>query len=142
MYKKILLAVDLGEPSSWAKALPTALELGRTFGAKLHVVSVLPDFGMSIVGSFFPAGYEKKALADAESALRAFVDKNVPADVKMTCNVGHGRVYEEILATAKRVGADLIVMAAHRPENKDFLLGPNAARVARHAECTVVVVRQ
>jgi nucleotide-binding universal stress UspA family protein len=35
----------------------------------------------------------------------------------------------------------MIVMASHRPELKDYLLGPNAARVVRHAECSVLVVR-
>ena len=47
-----------------------------------------------------------------------------------------------ILATAKKVRADLIVMAAHRPEFRDYLLGPNAYRVVRHAECSVLVVRR
>ncbi|MCP3869045.1 MAG: universal stress protein, partial [Gammaproteobacteria bacterium] len=28
-----------------------------------------------------------------------------------------------------------------RPELKDFLLGPNAAKVVRHAECPVLVIR-
>ena len=36
---------------------------------------------------------------------------------------------------------DLIVMASHRPELKDYLIGPNAARVVRHADCSVQVVR-
>lgn len=32
-------------------------------------------------------------------------------------------------------------MAAHRPALKDYLLGPNAARVVRHSNCSVLVVR-
>ena len=59
----------------------------------------------------------------------------------MARDVGHGTVYEEILHAAKRIDADLIVMAAHRPGQADYLLGPNAARVVRHAECSVLVVR-
>ena len=47
-----------------------------------------------------------------------------------------------ILDLAEKIGADLIVMASHRPELKDYLLGPNAARVVRHAECSVMVVRR
>jgi nucleotide-binding universal stress UspA family protein len=35
----------------------------------------------------------------------------------------------------------VIVLASHRPELKDYLLGPNAARVVRHAKCSVLVVR-
>lgn len=141
MYNTILFAVDLGEESSWTKALPTALELTRAFGAKLHVMTVVPDFGMSIVGSFFPEDYEKKALTRTKSALRDFVAANVPEGDAVVCDVGHGTVYEEVLLAAERIKADLIVLAAHRPAQKDYLLGPNAARIVRHAHCSVMVVR-
>ncbi len=141
MYQTILLPIDLNEESSWKKALPTALELCRAHGAKLHVMTVVPDFGMAIVGSFFPDGYEKRALANAERALKEFVSAHVPGDLDVAHDVDHGIVYEEILAAAKRIAADLIVMAAHRPGQADYLLGPNAARVVRHADCSVLVVR-
>ncbi len=141
MYKTILLAIDLNESSSWEKALPVAVEQAATGGGKLHIVSVVPDFGMAIVGSFFPDNYEKKALAEADKALDAFVAKNVPAEIEVAHTVGHGTIYKEVLATAARIGADLIVMASHRPVQRDYLLGPNAARVVRHATCSVLVVR-
>ncbi len=35
----------------------------------------------------------------------------------------------------------MIVMASHRPEMSDYLLGPNAARVVRHARRSVSVIR-
>lgn len=56
--------------------------------------------------------------------------------------VGRGTVYEEILRIAGEIGSDLIVIGSHRPELKDYLLGPNAARVVRHADCSVLVVRE
>ena len=142
MYKTILFPVDLNEESSWRKALPVALELCRTFGAKLRVITVVPDFGMAIVGSFFPEGYEKQALGEAEKALSEFVEANIPGDMEVAREVGHGAVYEKVIATAKSAGVDLIVMAAHRPGHADYLLGPNAARIVRHAECSVMVVRE
>ena len=141
MYQTILLPVDLNEESSWKKALPTALELCRAHGAKLHVMTVVPDFGMAIVGSFFPDGYGDRALAGADKTLTDFVAAHIPGDLDVTRDVCHGTVYEEILETAKRIDADLIVMAAHRPGQADYLLGPNAARVVRHADCSVLVVR-
>lgn len=140
MYKKVLLAVDLGDDSSWRKALPTALELCRASGATLHVVTVVPDFGMTMVADYFPPDFEKKALKQANERLRAFLAKNAPG-AKAQCIVGHGTVYEEILGVAKKIKCDLIVLASHRPALKDYLLGPNAARVVRHAQCSVLVVR-
>ncbi len=55
--------------------------------------------------------------------------------------VRRGTVYREILAAADECGCDSVVMTAHRPEMKDYLLGPNAARVVRHATIPVLVVR-
>ena len=141
MYKNILLAVDLNDEASWKKALPTALQLREGKDDQLHVLTVVPDFGMSIVGQFFPKGYEKGVADKVMEALKTFVTENVPDDVKARSIVGEGTVYEVILDMSKKVGADLIVVAAGRDDLKDFLLGPNAARVVRHAKCTVMVVR-
>ena len=141
MYKNILLPIDLNQESSWAKALPTAIEMCQTFGSSLHVMNVVPDFGMSVVGTYFPEGFEDKALEGARAELHEFVRQNVPDAVKVQHIIGHGSVYDEILRVAKEIEADLILLAAQRPELKDFLLGPNAARVVRHFEGSVLVVR-
>ena len=141
MYKDILLPVDLNHESSWRKALPAALELSKTFGARLHIMTVVPDFGMSIVGSFFPKDYERRSLQAAKTALHEFTKKHLPKGVSCQHIVSHGTVYEEILDAAREIKADLIVMGSHRPELKDYLLGPNAARVVRHASRSVMVVR-
>lgn len=141
MYKNILLALDLGDDNSWKQSLPTAVEYAQTFGATLRIMSVVPDFGMSIVGSFFPEGYEEKFLEQARQALHEFVDKHVPDGVTVQHVVGHGTVYEEILRVAEEISTDLIVLGASRPRAGKFLMGPNASRVAREAECSVLVVR-
>lgn len=141
MYSTILLAIDLNDESSWKKSLPTAVELCRTFAAELHVITVLPDFGMSVVAQQFPAGFEKKAVAEVSKKLDELLQAQLPADVSAKRAIAVGTIYEEVLETAKKIAADLIVMAAHRPELKDFLLGPNAARVVRHFTGSVMVVR-
>jgi nucleotide-binding universal stress UspA family protein len=141
MYKDILFPVDLNQESSWEKALPTAVEFCKSFGATLHVFTVVPDFGMSVVGSYFPDDFEQKALQASREQLHEFVRQHVPEGVKVQHIVGYGTVYDEILRVAREIKADLILLAAHRPELKDFLLGPNAARVVRHFEGSVLVVR-
>ncbi len=141
MYKELLLPVDLNSEASWEKALPTVLALAEKFDARLHVMTVVPDFGMAIVGTFFPKDFEKKALKQANEALHAWVKQRVPAGVIVQHVVAHGTVYEEVLRVAREIDADLIVMASHRPELKDYLLGPNAARIVRHADRSVMVVR-
>lgn len=141
MYRDILLTVDLNDEHSWRKALPAAVEHCRAFGAKLHVLTVLPDFGMTLVGDYFPPDFEQRALEETDKRLHDLVKDLVPAGTEVQCIVAHGTIYEEILATASKINSDLIVMAAHRPELKDYLLGPNAARVVRHSNHSVLVVR-
>lgn len=141
MYKNILLSVDLTDSSSWRNALPFAVEYCQAMGATLHLMTVVPDYGMTVVGQFFPEDYEKKAIVQARHELRELSTAHVPAGVEVLHIVAYGTIYQEILNAAKSVNADLIVIASHRPELKDYLIGPNAARVMRHANRSVLVVR-
>jgi len=142
MYNSILVPVDLGEEASWRKSLGVAVAMAKTFSAELHVVTVVPDFGRSIVGGYFPKDYEHEALEKAGEMLKSFIQQHVSGDVKTTGHIAHGTIYEEINKAADKLGCDLIVIASHRPELKDYLLGPNAARVVRHAAQSVLVVRE
>ena len=40
-----------------------------------------------------------------------------------------------------RQQADLIIIASHKPGFQDYFLGSTAAKVVRHAPCSVLVVR-
>lgn len=141
MYNDVLLAVDLDDQSSWQKALPAAIDACKRSNGRLHILTVLPGYGMSIVGQAFPANFEAEAKKKASEQLKKFVSEQVPSDVQADAIVDEGSVYDVIIQTSKKVNAGLIVVAAHRPEFKDYLLGPNAARVVRHADCSVLVVR-
>ncbi|WP_011579527.1 MULTISPECIES: universal stress protein [Chelativorans] len=141
MYKDILLSIDLGHAEDELRAVNTAVEYARSFGSRLHVMTVVPDYGMSIVGGFFPKEHEQKAIEHANEALHEFTKENVPSEIKHRHIVGHGSIYREILRYAGIVKADLIVLSAKRPGPEDYLIGPNAARVVRHAMISVLVVR-
>jgi hypothetical protein len=68
MFKEILLAIDLEDQNSWKKALPFCVDYARAFQSQLHLLTVLPDFGMSLVGQYFPADYEEKVRKKANKA--------------------------------------------------------------------------
>ncbi|MEL6915489.1 MAG: universal stress protein [Pseudomonadota bacterium] len=140
MFKTVLLPVDLGDATSWTKALPAARSICGVDGV-LHVMTVLPDFGFAMVGTFFEEGFEERALHDIGKKLTAWVREHIPEGIDVHPHVLHGRVYEQIMNAADKLDVDAIVMASHRPELTDFLLGPNAARVVRHAKQSVFVVR-
>lgn len=141
MYQRILLAVDLNEVEAEARAIETAGTLAETFKATLDVLTVIPDYGMPIVGGYFPENFHEKVVEEVEQRLEAFVAERFSKDIKVQEHVGHGAAYHSILDHAQKSGTDLIIMASHRPELKDYLLGPNASRVVRHAGCSVMVVR-
>lgn len=141
MYKTILLPVDLNQEASWQKALPAAVDLCTTHGARLKLLSVVPGFTMPMVEQYFPADAQKKMLAAAEKALEAFARDKVPDGLEAETLIAQGEIYEEVIAAAGQTGADLIVMGGHVPELKDYVFGTHAARVARHATVSVMVVR-
>jgi nucleotide-binding universal stress UspA family protein len=142
MYRNVLVPIDLSDKHSWRKALPTAISLCGTFEARLHLLAVVPDLGLPVVGQALPEGYEAKLRQQVVKQLRDLAAQQVPPEIESRRLVAVGRIYQEILKAADAIKADLIVMAAHRPELADFLLGPNAAKVVRHAKCSVMVVRE
>jgi nucleotide-binding universal stress UspA family protein len=139
--KSILLSVDIFHDTGWEASLEHAVSLANLYGAALHVLSVIPDFGMPMVASYFPKDFSKNAISEAEAKLTGFVRDHIPDEVAVTQHVKHGSIYKEILTVADALKVDMIVLASHRPEMRDYLLGPNAARVVRHAKQSVCVIR-
>lgn len=140
VFKRILATIDIHDDVSSEKVVNAALEL-MSGDDILFVVCVVPDFGMSVVSGFFPKNYEQDMLEKTRVALHEFTEKHVPEGTPVQHIIAHGSIYEEILAAANEVNADMIVVGSHRPALKDYLLGPNAARVVRHATQSVLVVR-
>ncbi len=142
--QNIVALVDLDDESSWRKALPTAIDYARHTGARLHVLTIVPDgmYKMTVVAQLIPEDYERKLLDDASERLATLVEGHSIEDVQLERVVRFGSVYKEALGFASDVAADLIVVGAHKPELKDYLLGPNAGQIVRHATCSVWVVRE
>lgn len=140
MYKNILLPIDLDENRDIPKTIETAIALSKLYGAQLHVMTVLPNFGMSIVGGYFKEGFEQDSKNHAKAVLREYIDKHfTDIDIKMV--VATGTIYREIIAAADQLDIDLIIMASGHEDIEDYLLGSNAARVVRHSKQSVMVVR-
>ncbi|MCY6382625.1 universal stress protein [Hoeflea prorocentri] len=140
IFKRVLATIDLGDEVSSVKVVEAALEV-MVAEDTLFAVCVVPDYGRSIVGTFFPADHEKQLIEHATEELHAFTAKHVPKGTRVQHVIAHGSIYEEIMAAADQCEADLIVVGSHRPALKDYLLGPNASRVVRHAKQSVLVVR-
>jgi nucleotide-binding universal stress UspA family protein len=141
VFRHILFTVDLQHADSWRNALPVALDQAKRSGAQLHMLTVVPEVAVPALMQTGPFDYEAQLVPKAKAALEEFVREQVPAAVPVHQIVAYGSVYQEILRVAVAIPAGLIVMAAHRPQPGDFLIGSNAERVARRAPCSVLLVR-
>jgi len=115
MFKTIMIPVDVAMREDAAALLKAARELAAPWGATCHVVTVVPNVGMAIVGSYMDDGFEARGKAEATRAL-----KQVCADagIEAEQHVVTGTVYDQVITHAKSLGADLIVIGAHQPELK------------------------
>lgn len=143
MTNSVLCAVDISNGDLDVHVLKTAAALADQNNAQLDVVTVLPDFGESWVSGFFQPDFHEKALDEAHTKLTDMCTATLGAErnEKIRHVVATGTAYQEILKTAESADSDLIVIGAHKPDLKDYLLGPNAARVVRHSTVSVYVVR-
>lgn len=149
MSRKVLVPVDLVHQASWSSALPAAFQLASDSRDEIILMTVVPevsaglDYRYAIRGE--TGGSEElditAFLNAAKSRLEQIAMEYAPEDRGVEIIARYGVVYEEILNVAEEMHVDQIVMSAHRPSLADYLLGPNTARVVRHAKCSVQVVR-
>jgi nucleotide-binding universal stress UspA family protein len=141
--KTVLCAVDISNKNRDVGVLKQAARLAAIDDAQLDVITVVPDFGLSVVGTYFEPSHHEEAMAKSKELMKELVVEalGAKANDKVRRVVATGNAYEEILKAAKADSADLIVIGAQKPDFTDFLLGPNAARVVRHSTCSVYVVR-
>jgi universal stress protein F len=148
MTSSILAPIDLADLATSEAVLAVAIEQAVNAQAKLTVMAVVPDFvtGLdyryAIRGETGTVDYDVREIVnEALARLNEVVSARAPEGMAIDTIVRHGTVYEQILLVAEEIGADQIVIGAHRPQLSDYLLGPNTALVVRHARCSVNVVR-
>lgn len=150
MTDKILVPIDLDHESSWKHTLPQALQKARQSGStQVTVMTVVPDMITGVDWRYAIRGemrgseeYDlRQMVVDAEQRLQQLAREYVPEGMSVETIARHGTIYEQILDVAEEIGATEILMAAHRPSLRSYLIGPNTDRVVRHAHCTVTVVR-
>ena len=140
MFHRIVLAVDLADPAAAPKGLAQALELASQSGGELRLVNVQPLLPATFM-EYVPANFDEEQEQRAQQALAAIAAKLALPKARVTSAVLSGGVYHELLQDAETWGADLIVVGSHRPVMSDYLLGSNAKTIVRHAQCSVLVVR-
>jgi nucleotide-binding universal stress UspA family protein len=142
---KILLAIDSSKFSE--AAVRMLVQQMRTQGAQVRVLHVVES--LLLVPQFRQA--DLKAISDAEKALMEEGKKLVARTQEQIRKAGfevQGRVEEGdpravISDRAERWTADLIILGSHGRKGLDrMLMGSVAEFVARHAHCSVLIVRR
>ncbi len=140
MYRKILVPVDVSHPESGKIELGAAAKIVDGEKAEITLLSVIADVP-NLVAAQLPSGYVEKAVESANKQLGAIAENCGLKAGSYRTAVRDGVAHHEILEEAKQMGAELIIVASHLPGLTDYLLGSTAARVVRHAGCSVLVVR-
>ncbi len=141
MYKRIILAVDLAEPTPAPKGLTQAVELANVSGGDLRLVNVQPVIPATFM-EYVPVDFDVEQANRAKDSLDAILAGVVLPPERKSAATRAGGIYHELLQEASEWGADLVVIGSHRPVMSDYLLGSNAKTIVRHAQCSVLVVRE
>ncbi len=136
MYKSIVVPIEL-EHAERAKAMLDEAKKLVDEGGRVNVINVVPDVP-GLITAGLPDGLVQKAAKEARSALLEMVSE---AGLTAEVQIRSGSPHHAIVGLADEVGADLILIASHRPGVRDYVLGATAASVVRHAKCSVLVQR-
>ena len=139
MFSKVLVPINVSVAEDAQKLLAAAKSLTAQWNCELHVVTVIPDVGMSIVGSYFSDDFEAKR---TEAVAKELADAVSSAGVDAKTHVLSGTVYDKVIDLAAALHVDLIIIGAHQPAMRSYLLGSNAARLVRHSAQSVLVIRE
>ncbi|UCG98713.1 MAG: universal stress protein [Burkholderiales bacterium] len=126
--RRVLVATDGSEVAE--KALPMAARLAHYFAAPITAVSVeVPSH---------PQERRAEAAQIVQRTVEWFERAKQPCDGEVL----NGEVAEAVTEAARRLGADVIVMASHgRTGLGRVVVGSNASRVLEKSDCAVLVVR-
>ncbi len=140
--KRILVPIDFSDCSK--KALQYALPLAQEHRAALTLLYVVsPAYGGTEFGALNYLELEATMQESGAKQLAKLVAAEGRSDLAMDTLVRVGSPALEILAVAKSLPADLIVISTHgRTGLKHVFLGSVTEQVVQRAPCPVFVVRE
>ncbi len=136
MYKKIIVAIDIGTLAKGEPALRRAMEL-LDAGGEIVALNVVEDIPSSLILDL-PQDFVTDAIGDADLKLQDLCKRLA---VSALVEVRTGSPAAAILKAAEEHEADLLIVSSHIPDLSNYFLGATADRVVRHAKCSVLVER-
>ncbi|MCL5022061.1 MAG: universal stress protein [Nitrospirae bacterium] len=138
---KILIAYDGSEQAD--KALKEAFDIaGRTVGASITIVTVIPDLCIGDVSASECEAIMKVMDVDAEGSVKKVAGRSAMKGIAAEHIIRHGNPSEELLRAADEIGANLIVIGSHgKHATERFFFGSVSMRVMEHCGCNVLVIK-
>jgi len=144
MFSRIVVGTD-GSDTATA-AVTMALELARTSGATLHVVSAYKDPATTVTVAH--AGAVAVSDAGVSGAVAKSACEDLLADVmtraeglEVQAHAVAGAPADVMVDVAERVGADLIVVGSKGMKGARRLIGSVPNSVAHRAPCHVLIAK-
>src|ERR1700722_656939 len=140
MFKHVLLCYD-GSKAGRA-ALKQGAELAVLVGAEVHVLSIISSEVPDPVVLAGAAGHA--CMIDREGEYRKLLDDSIEKlrtrGVAATGHLAHGNTLDQIVAHAKRLTVDLIVVGLYpRPAGGRWWAGPARQSLAERVNCAVLI---
>jgi nucleotide-binding universal stress UspA family protein len=145
MFKKILFCTDFSENSHYAFSY--ALDLAKTYKASLLILHVTPPpVHPEQLSIYLPPEKLKELLKSQKDEMAHLLKENYLKKMDRLKNFKvlfkEGEPFVEIIRTARKESAGLIVMGTHGRTGLDHVFfGSTAEKVVRKSPCPVLTVR-
>lgn len=136
--KKILAAIDFSKGS--IHALNYARMLAEKLSANLTMVWVDNECGISPASTNINSEFRNEAIKNFNDLIA--INKKEGVKVSIDYKLRRGKVYQEVAALSRIIGADFIVAGTHGVTGfEEYWIGSNAYRIVSYAPCPVITVR-
>lgn len=132
--EKILLTTDFSKSSN--NIVDYAIELAKTFDAKISLINVLPD---DIKNEKAKTLLNNAAIKELSAINEKINKKGVKTEDAI---LEYGNISDKIIQTAYSINANLILIGAgEKPENDAYQLGTTSEKIIRKSDKPVWVIK-
>jgi len=141
MFDKILVPVDLATEETTKRLCVAANDMAGKYGAEVRLMTIVPDYGMPLVASYFPADAQEKLKAEMKTKLTELANTYFSVPVKT--RLAQGKRRQVILQEIEDYKPELVMMGCRRKHSRrnQRLLGATGTAVTDRASCSVMVIR-
>lgn len=142
-FKRILCCVDFSSNSE--NAFKVSMEMAEKYGAKLHLLHVLPPVVNPLITDIdiaIPEASSKALVQKVEERMFETYGNRIDPGMDHVISVKDGHVSSEIINYLLDETIDLVILGAYGLSGVELVLfGSVAKRIAHKAPCSVMIVR-